>query len=73
MLGFFFHIKDEAWNKLKIFWKLLENKSGCYLKTLRSDKSGKYISNNFEEYYKLHEIWCEIIKSYIPQQNGCVE
>lgn len=40
---------------------------------LRTDRGGKYVSNEFDEHYKEHGMKHQIIMAYAPQQIGVVE
>jgi transposase InsO family protein len=48
----------------------MENHSGYYIKCLRTDRGGKYISREFQNFCKVHGIYMQFIAQYTPQQNG---
>ena len=65
--------KSEALEKFNLFWIEVENQLGKKVKTLRSDRGGEYLSNEFVETYKTLGIIHEITTPYSPQQNGVAE
>ena len=48
--------KSEAFGKFKEFLAKAEKQLGKSLKTLRSDRGGKYLDNEFEDYLLEHGI-----------------
>lgn len=52
----FLHDKSQAFERFKIFKKMVENESGHRLKCLRSDLGGEFSSNEFVDYYEKHGI-----------------
>ena len=48
--------KSEAFNKFKIFKKMVENESDMKIKCLQSDKGGEFTSDDFFDYYEKHDI-----------------
>ncbi|TYK04800.1 putative mitochondrial protein [Cucumis melo var. makuwa] len=41
-----------------------------FIKSLRSDRGGEFLSNNFNHFYKEHDIHRELTTPYTPEQNG---
>ena len=65
--------KSEALEKFKIFKALAENKIGCKLKCIRSDKGGEFTDYNFVDLCNEHGIKQQFTIAGTPQQNGVVE
>jgi transposase InsO family protein len=51
----------------------VEKKSGYYIKVLRTDRGGEYVSIEFQKFCKNHGIHKQFIVQYTPQQNGVTE
>ena len=51
----------------------MEKKSGYYIKVLRTDRGGEYVSREFHNFCKNHGIHKQFIEQYTPQQNGVTE
>ena len=49
---YFLKEKSEVFGHFKTFKAMIEKQSGFMLKTLRSDRGGEYVSNEFEEFLK---------------------
>jgi len=64
--------KSEVFEHFHQYMDLVENKSGYYIKVLRIDKGGEYISNDFLRFCWEHGIHKQFTR-YTPQQNGVVE
>ena len=66
-------------NKFEAFEKKIERKAlaekecGHYIKVLRSDRGGEYLSNMFVNFCRQNDINKELTTSYTLQQNGVVE
>lgn len=69
----FLHDKSQAFERFKIFWKMVERESGCKLKCLRYDQGGEFTSNEFQKYYERHGIRRQYSAPWTPQKNGVVE
>lgn len=69
----FLQDKSQAFERFKIFQKMVEKESGYRLKCLRSDKGGEFTSNQFEYYCEKHGIRRQYSAPRTPQQNGVVE
>ena len=55
------------------FKALVEKQSGHYIKALRTDRGGEYVSNKFLNFCKEHGIHKQFTTRYTPQQNGIAE
>ena len=65
--------KSETFGKFKKFLAEAEKQLGKSLKTLRSDRGGEYLDNEFEDYLLEHEIVSQLTAPGTPQQNGVAE
>jgi hypothetical protein len=70
---YFLKYKSEAFEIFKQFKALVEKQSGHYIKVLRTDRGGEYISNEFLNFCKEHGIKKQFTTRYTPQQNGVAE
>ena len=70
---YFLKSKTEVFEKFKEFKALIENLSNKRIKTLRSNNSGEYTSEEFEAFCKDVGIKRELTTPYNPQQNGVAE
>nr|GEU44154.1 hypothetical protein [Tanacetum cinerariifolium] len=61
--------KHEVFETFKVFQKEVENQLGKTIKSLRSDHGGEYISQEFLDHLKDHEIIAHRIPSCTPQHN----
>ena len=52
---------------------MVERESGYKIKTLRTDRGGEFISNEFEVFCEANKIHRQLTTSYTPQQNGVAE
>ena len=52
---------------------LIEKQSGHYIKVLRIEKGGEYISSDFLIFCREHGIHKNFTTRYTPQQNGVTE
>ncbi|GKD18747.1 zinc finger, CCHC-type containing protein [Tanacetum coccineum] len=57
----------------KVFQKEVENQLGKTIKSLRSDRGGEYISQEFLDHLKEHGIIAHRTPPYTPQHNGVSE
>ena len=48
--------KSEAFEKFREYKNEVENQTGKSIKTLRSDRGGEYLSTEFTQFLKDHEI-----------------
>ena len=51
----------------------MEKHSDFYIKCLRTNIGGEYISTKFQNFCKVHGIYNQFTTRYTPQQNGVVE
>ena len=65
--------KSEAFERFKIFRKMVERETDLKLKCLRSDRGGEFISQGFIEYCEKHGIKRQYSTARTPHQNGVVE
>nr|GFA36137.1 retrotransposon protein, putative, Ty1-copia subclass [Tanacetum cinerariifolium] len=61
--------KHEVFETFKVFQKELENQLGKTIKLLRSDREGEYMSQEFLDHLKDHEIIAHRTPPYTPQHN----
>ena len=66
-------IKSEVFQKFFHFKALVEKQSGQYIKVLKTDRGGEYISKEFMCYCRENDIHKQFTTRYTPQQNGVVE
>nr|GEV03544.1 hypothetical protein [Tanacetum cinerariifolium] len=62
--------KHEMFETFKVFQKEVENQLGKTIKSLRSDSGGEYMSQEFLDHLKDHEIIAHCTPPYTPQHNG---
>ncbi|GKC28562.1 retrotransposon protein, putative, ty1-copia subclass [Tanacetum coccineum] len=65
--------KHEVFETFKVFQKEVENQLGKTIKSLRSDRGGEYISQEFLDHLKEHGIIAHRTPPYMPQHNGVSE
>nr|GEV33882.1 hypothetical protein [Tanacetum cinerariifolium] len=65
--------KHEVFETFKVFQKEVENQLGKTIKSLRSDREGEYISQDFLDHLKDHGIIPHRTPPYTPQHNGVSE
>jgi len=65
--------KDEAFDHFKIYKAVVENQLDLKIKTLRSDRGGEYLANDFTKFCEEHGIIHETTAPYSPQSNGVAE
>jgi Integrase core domain/GAG-pre-integrase domain len=70
---YFLKEKSEAFETFKRFKIMIEKNTWTYIKSLRSDRGGEYLSNNFKKNYEEHGIRMFYTTPYTPQQNGVAE
>nr|GEX62009.1 hypothetical protein [Tanacetum cinerariifolium] len=63
----------EVFETFKMFQKEVENQLGKTIKSLRSDHEGEYMSQEFLDHLKDHEIIAYHTPLYTPQHNGVSE
>ncbi|KAA0040613.1 Retrovirus-related Pol polyprotein from transposon TNT 1-94 [Cucumis melo var. makuwa] len=70
---YFLESKSETFEKFKHFKAKVEKQSGMFIKSLRSDKGGEFLSNNFNHFYEEYGIHRELTTLYTSEQNGVAE
>ncbi|GJU19465.1 zinc finger, CCHC-type containing protein [Tanacetum coccineum] len=65
--------KHDVFETFKVFQKEVENQLGKTIKSLRSDRGGEYMSQEFLDHLKDHEIIAHRTPPYTPQHNGVSE
>nr|GEY69564.1 retrotransposon protein, putative, Ty1-copia subclass [Tanacetum cinerariifolium] len=65
--------KHEVFETFKVFQKEVENQLGKTIKSLRSDRGGEYMSQEFLDHLKDHEIITHRTPPYTSQHNGVSE
>lgn len=65
--------KSEAFEKFKVFKSLAEHETKTTIKTLRTDRGGEFLSNDFKLYCDTKGINRHLTAPYSPQQNEVVE
>ena len=62
--------KSEAFKKFKDFKAEIEKRLNKSIKSLRSDRGGKYLSNEFQDYLRENGIVSQWTPLRTPQHNG---
>jgi transposase InsO family protein len=70
---YFLEKKSEAFETFKKFKVMIEKTTGKKIRSLRLDRGGEYLSNQFKSYCENHEIRRFLTTPYTPQQNGVAE
>ncbi|GJT21757.1 retrotransposon protein, putative, ty1-copia subclass [Tanacetum coccineum] len=65
--------KHEVFETFKVFQKEVENQLGKTIKSLRYDRGGEYMSQEFLDHLKEHGIIAHRTPPYTPQYNGVSE
>ena len=65
--------KSETFEKFKEFRNKVEKQTGQYIKCLRSDRGGEYMSGEFTDYLKENGILTQYTPPGTPQYNGVSE
>ena len=65
--------KSESFEKFKEFKAEVENQLGKCIKTIRSDRYGEYLLEDFKDYLIENGIISQLIAPGTPQQNGVAE
>ena len=65
--------KGEAFDKFRKFKAVVEKETGTVIKTLRTDRGGEFVSNEFNIFCETNGITRHLTAPYTPQQNGVVE
>lgn len=70
---YFARLKSEVFTTFKKFKVLVETQSENKIKAIRSDRGGKYASQEFTQFLEEKGIQRQFTVSYTPQQNGVAE
>ena len=70
---YFLENKSEACRQFQKFKAMVENQSGCHIKTLRTDRGGEFVSKEFNLFCEENDIRRELTTPYTPKQNGVAE
>ena len=65
--------KDEAFDKFKTWYHLVENETGRKLRYLRTDNGLEYLSSKFNKFCEEKRIGRHRTVGHTPQQNGLAE
>ena len=65
--------KSESIDKFKEFKALVENQTSQRIKTLRSDRGGEYMSDEFDLYLRENGLVLQLTPPTTPQLNGVAE
>ena len=65
--------KSEVFEKFRHFKTLVEKQCGHYIKVLRTDRGGEYISKDLLRFCRENGIQKKFTARYTPQQNGVAE
>ena len=69
----FLAYKNDTYKAFKKLVKVLQNKNGCCVKSIRSDHGGEVQNAKFERFSEKHRISHSFSAPRTPQQNGVVE
>jgi transposase InsO family protein len=72
-LVYFFEKKSKVFETFKKFKVMVEKTTGNNIRSLRSNRGGEYMSNQFKSYCENHGIRRFLTAPYTPQQNGVTE
>ncbi|XP_060195162.1 uncharacterized protein LOC132624392 [Lycium barbarum] len=70
---YFLKFKSETFENFKKFKSFVERQSGCRIKTLRTNRGGEFMSNEFISFCEENGIHRELTTPYTPEQNGVAE
>ncbi|PKA46818.1 Retrovirus-related Pol polyprotein from transposon TNT 1-94 [Apostasia shenzhenica] len=70
---YFLKNKSEALEAFKIFKAFVERQSGYFIKVLRTDRGGEFLSHEFKAFCEENGIHRELTAPYTPEQNGVAE
>ena len=66
---YFIKQKSEVFEQFYNYKALIEKQSGHYIKVLRTNRGGEYISKDFINFYREHGIHKKFTTRYTPQKN----
>lgn len=70
---YFQQLKLKIFNNFKKFKNYVEKQSGMPIKAFRTDKGGKFLSDQFSLFCEEYGIHRKLTVPYTPQQNGVAE
>jgi transposase InsO family protein len=70
---FFLKGKDKTFLKFREFKACNKKETGNKIQTLRTDRGGEYLSNDFRDFCRQYGIAWELPQALTPQQNGVSE
>jgi len=70
---YFLKFKSETLENFKKFKAFVENQSGNKIKSLRTNRGGEFLSNDFNLFCEKNGIRRELTAPYTPEQNGVAE
>ncbi|GKE36066.1 retrovirus-related pol polyprotein from transposon TNT 1-94, partial [Tanacetum coccineum] len=70
---YFLKEKSQAFEAFKKFKAMVEKEKGLNIKSMRSDRGGKFLSKEFKKFCEDNGIQRFLTTLYSPQQNGVVE
>lgn len=65
--------KSETFENFKKYKSSVESQCGCRIKTLRTDRGGEFMSNEFNTFCEENGIQRDLTAPYTPEQNGVAE
>ena len=65
--------KSQTLDYFKIFKAMVENRFETKIGSIRSDRGGEYLSQDFEKCLQDARISCELTTAFTPSQNGVLE
>ncbi|MCO5562965.1 hypothetical protein L7F22_016601 [Adiantum nelumboides] len=65
--------KSDVFAIFQHYVSMVENETGCKVKTLRTDRGGEYMSGAFKDFLEKKGIKHQCTMPYTPQQNGVTE
>lgn len=67
---YFLKVKNEAFEKFKVFKRMIENHGRKRIKILRTNKGGEFLSKESIAFHEQSGIQKQLTTSYTPHQNG---
>jgi hypothetical protein len=65
--------KSEVPGVVRSTLSLLENLSGCHLRSVRTDRGSEYLNDNLKEFFNTKGVSHQTSSPYTPEQNGSAE
>ncbi|MCO5582677.1 hypothetical protein L7F22_036576 [Adiantum nelumboides] len=69
----FLKLKSEAFGSIRDWKAMVEKEKDLKVKSIRSDRGGEFLSENFARWCKSEGIRRQLATPYTPSQNGVVE